>query len=86
MFFVSLLTFSIVCANPDFRYLYEDDRLTNELSLVVESYVVGALYPFLYPALKHSFVQEDARVRDNLVIWRARNVAKGIKEDEERGK
>eukprot|EP00026_Physarum_polycephalum_P003976 Phypoly_transcript_03993.p1 GENE.Phypoly_transcript_03993~~Phypoly_transcript_03993.p1 ORF type:complete len:625 (+),score=138.54 Phypoly_transcript_03993:247-2121(+) len=68
----------LAIANPDIRNFYEDDRLTNELSLVVESYVVGALYPFFYPALKHNFIQEDNKIRDNLVIWRARNVAKEL--------
>lgn len=68
----------LVCANPDFRHLYDDDHLNNELSLVVESYVVGALYPFLYPSLKSIFVQEDARIRDNILSWRSRNLAKEI--------
>lgn len=59
----------LACANPDFRELYENDSMQNELSLVVENYVLAGLHSKLFSTLGNLYKEEDDMLLERMSSW-----------------
>jgi len=67
-FFCTKALEDLACGNPDFRALYGNDSMLNELSLVVENYVLAGLYAKLFSSLGSLYKEEDDTLYERMSV------------------